>query len=153
MNKNSSMICSDYTAMNNAALIPALIPSSVLLPQELQMHALYERITKIFMTIGIPAHVSGYYFLREAIRLAVGNFEMIKGITKKLYPLVASRFNTSAGIVERSIRNAIVIACNNNKIINLNILFGAAIFERNYRPSNGELIALLAEKVYLDCIK
>jgi len=112
-------------------------------------NTLDERITHIFLTVGIPAHIKGYQFLREAIKLVVDSPDMINCITKRLYPTVAGNFLTSPSKVERAIRHAIEVAWSRGKMTNLNILFGAKnICE--YKPTNGEFIALIADKMKIE---
>ena len=109
-----------------------------------------EKITNIFITVGIPAHIKGYQFLREAIKLAMGNPDIINSITKKLYPTIAEKFDTSASKVERAIRHAIEVAWNRGKIENINSIFGLTVYTSNEKPTNGEFIALVADKMLLD---
>ena len=109
-----------------------------------------EKITNIFITVGIPAHIKGYQFLREAIKLAMENPDIINSITKKLYPSIAERFDTSASKVERAIRHAIEVAWNRGKIENINNVFGLTVYSNNEKPTNGEFIALVADKMLLD---
>ena len=109
-----------------------------------------ERISNIFISIGIPAHIKGYQFLREAVTLAVEEPEIIGSITKKLYPTIAERFETSSSKVERGMRHAIEVAWNRGKIENINNIFGLKIYNRNEKPTNGELIALIADKMIMD---
>lgn len=109
-----------------------------------------EKITNIFITVGIPAHIKGYQFLREAIKLAMENPNIINSITKKLYPSIAERFDTSASKVERAIRHAIEVAWNRGKIENINSVFGLTVYSNNEKPTNGEFIALVADKMLLD---
>lgn len=109
-----------------------------------------ERISNIFISIGIPAHIKGYQFLREAVKLAVEEPEIIGSITKKLYPTIAERFETSSSKVERGMRHAIEVAWNRGKIENINNIFGLKIYNRNEKPTNGELIALIADKMIMD---
>lgn len=109
-----------------------------------------EKITNIFITVGIPAHIKGYQFLREAIKLSMGNPEIINSITKKLYPTIAEKFDTSASKVERAIRHAIEVAWNRGKIENINSVFGLTVYSNNEKPTNGEFIALVADKMLLD---
>ncbi len=109
-----------------------------------------EKITNIFITVGIPAHIKGYQFLREAIKLSMGNPEIINSITKKLYPSIAEKFETSASKVERAIRHAIEVAWNRGKIENINSVFGLTVYSNNEKPTNGEFIALVADKMLLD---
>ena len=116
-----------------------------------QNRMLDERITNIFISVGIPAHIKGYQFLREAIKMAVANPEIINSITKRLYPEVAERFDTSASKVERAIRHAIEVAWNKGKIENINQIFGVKVYSGNEKPTNGEFIALVADKMLIEC--
>ena len=116
-----------------------------------QNRMLDERITNIFISVGIPAHIKGYQFLREAIKMAVACPDIINSITKRLYPEVAERFDTSASKVERAIRHAIEVAWNKGKIENINQIFGVKVYSGNEKPTNGEFIALVAEKMLIEC--
>ena len=109
-----------------------------------------EKITNIFITVGIPAHIKGYQFLREAIKLAIENPEIINSITKQLYPAIAEKFETSASKVERAIRHAIEVAWNRGKIENINSIFGLRVYNSNEKPTNGEFIALVADKMIIE---
>lgn len=111
---------------------------------------LEEKISNIFISIGIPAHIKGYQFLREAVKLAVEKPDIIGSITKKLYPTIAERFETSSSKVERGMRHAIEVAWNRGKIENINSLFGLKIYSSNEKPTNGELIALIADKMIME---
>ena len=111
---------------------------------------LEEKITNIFITVGIPAHIKGYHFLREAIKLAIDTPDIINSITKKLYPAIAERFDTSPSKVERAIRHAIEVAWNRGKIENINSLFGLRVYNSNEKPTNGEFIALVADKMLIE---
>ena len=112
--------------------------------------ALDERIANIFITAGIPPHIKGYQFLREAVKQTVDVPEMINNITKQLYPAVAKRFMTSPSKVERAIRHAIEVAWSRGKIENINNIYGIKIFGRGEKPTNGELIALVADKLIIE---
>ncbi|MBQ8431016.1 MAG: sporulation transcription factor Spo0A [Clostridia bacterium] len=109
-----------------------------------------EKITNIFITVGIPAHIKGYQFLREAIKLAITTPDIINSITKRLYPTIADAFSTSASKVERAIRHAIEVAWNRGKIENINNLFGIKVYSNNEKPTNGEFIALVADKMLIE---
>lgn len=109
-----------------------------------------EKITNIFITVGIPAHIKGYQFLREAIKMAIAEPEIINSITKKLYPNIAQKYDTSSSKVERAIRHAIEVAWNRGKIENINSLFGVKVYSDNEKPTNGEFIALVADKMLLE---
>lgn len=111
---------------------------------------LEEKITNIFLTVGIPAHIKGYQFLREAIKMAVGDPHIINSITKKLYPNIAEMYDTTASKVERAIRHAIEVAWNKGKIENINDVFGLRVYDTHEKPTNGEFIALVADKMLLE---
>ena len=111
---------------------------------------LEERISNIFITVGIPAHIKGYQFLREAIKMAIVEPDIINSITKQLYPSIANRFCTSASKVERAIRHAIEVAWNRGKIENINNIFGIKVYDSNEKPTNGEFIALVADKMLVE---
>lgn len=109
-----------------------------------------EKLANIFISVGIPAHIKGYQFLREAIKMAIDSPEIINSITKKLYPSIADKFDTSPSKVERAIRHAIEVAWNRGKIENINTIFGIKIYTANDKPTNGEFIALLADKMIME---
>ena len=112
--------------------------------------SLDEKIANLFISVGIPAHIKGYQFLREAIKITVDDPEIINSITKKLYPSIAAVFNTTPSKVERAIRHAIEVAWNRGKIENINNIFGMKIYSANEKPTNGEFIALVADKMLLE---
>jgi len=109
-----------------------------------------ESISNIFMTVGIPAHIKGYVYLRDAIKLSVDNPSIVNAITKGLYPAIASRHNTTSSKVERAIRHAIEVAWNRGKIENINTYFGIRVYSNKDRPTNGEFIALIADKMAME---
>lgn len=111
-----------------------------------------ERITNIFISVGIPPHIKGYQYLREAIKLSIEDPDIINSITKKLYPSVAEKFATSSSKVERAIRHAIEVGWNRGKIENINSLFGVRVYSQNEKPTNGEFIALVADKLLLESV-
>ncbi len=117
---------------------------------ESQERYLDEKISNIFITIGIPAHIKGYQFLREAVKLAIEEPEIIGAITKRLYPTIAEKFSTSSSKVERGMRHAIEVAWNRGKIENINSVFGLRVYTSTDKPTNGELIALIADKMLVD---
>ena len=112
--------------------------------------ALDEKISNIFLTVGIPAHIKGYQFLREAIKMAIEKPEIVSSITKELYPSIAEKFQTSSSKVERAIRHAIEVAWNRGKIENINSIFGIKVYNQNEKPTNGEFIALVADKMLME---
>ena len=112
--------------------------------------SLEEKITNIFMRVGIPPLIKGFQFLREGIKISPERPEIINAITKQLYPTIAERFNTTASKVERAIRHAIEVAWNRGRIENINNLFGVKVYTKNDKPTNGEFIALVADKMLLE---
>jgi len=111
---------------------------------------LEERLTSICLQIGIPLHIKGYRFLREAVKLAMYNPDMVNNLTKQLYPAVAKIFDTTPSKIERSIRHAIEVAWARGKLDSLNSLYGVKIFRKEDKPSNGELIALISDKLSIE---
>lgn len=114
------------------------------------IRSLDEKIANLFISVGIPAHIKGYQFLREAIKMTIETPDIINSITKRLYPSIAERYQTSPSKVERAIRHAIEVAWNRGKIENINNIFGIKIYSPNEKPTNGEFIALIADKLLLE---
>jgi two-component system response regulator (stage 0 sporulation protein A) len=107
-------------------------------------------ITNIIHEIGIPAHIKGYQYLREAIMMAVEDMDMLNCITKVLYPTIAKKFQTTSSRVERAIRHAIEVAWNRGKVEIIDELFGYTINNGKGKPTNSEFIALIADKIRLE---
>ncbi len=124
--------------------------SVALAPLPQQPRTLDEKITSVFLVAGIPAHIKGYHYLREGIRMVYYSPAMINRITKELYPGIAKHFATSPSKVERAIRHAIEVAWTRGKIENINQLFGYNIYSKNDKPTNGEFIALVADKLLME---
>ena len=99
--------------------------------------------------IGVPAHIKGYQYLREAIILSVNNREMMGSITKLLYPTVAKKFQTTSSRVERAIRHAIEVAWDRGDVDVLSSYFGYTIQSSRGKPTNSEFIAMIADKFRL----
>lgn len=106
-------------------------------------------VTDVIHKIGVPAHIKGYHYLREAIILAILDSETLESVTKVLYPTVAKKFKTTASRVERAIRHAIEIAWDRGDIDTLNSYFGYTIDAGKGKPTNSEFIALIADKINL----
>lgn len=123
---------------------------SIKMTYQRSRHSLDEKLANIFISVGIPAHIKGYQFLREAIKMAIDKPDVINSITKKLYPGIAQNFSTSPSKVERAIRHAIEVAWNRGKIENINNIFGIKIYTSSDKPTNGEFIALLADKMIME---
>ena len=106
-----------------------------------------ERITNLFLTLGIPAHIKGYQYLREAVRMVLENHDVINRITKELYPGIARKFDTSASKVERAMRHAIEVAWTRGRLDAVNQMYGYRVFAREDKPTNGEFIAMVSDKL------
>lgn len=111
---------------------------------------LESQITRIIQEVGIPAHIKGYLYLREAIGLVIGNMDYLGAITKELYPQIAITFNTTPSRVERAIRHSIEVAWTRGKIDTINQLFGYTVNNNKGKPTNSEFIALIADKLRLE---
>ncbi len=106
-------------------------------------------VTSIIHEIGVPAHIKGYQYLREAIIIAVGDMDVINAITKVLYPQVAKTFQTTPSRVERAIRHAIEVAWDRGDLDTLQKFFGYTVSNTKGKPTNSEFIALIADKLQL----
>ena len=115
--------------------------------------ALERRITAIIHEIGVPAHIKGYQYLREAISLTVADMEVINAVTKVLYPAVAKKFNTTASRVERAIRHAIEVAWDRGDLETLQKYFGYTVSNAKGKPTNSEFIAMIADRISLEMNK
>jgi two-component system response regulator (stage 0 sporulation protein A) len=107
-------------------------------------------ISRILLSIGIPANIMGYEYLREAIILCAKDNKMINNITKALYPTVAINHTTTASKVERAIRHAIETGWSRGRVEEINKMFNATVYGKNERPTNSEFIALITEKLFCD---
>ncbi len=106
-------------------------------------------ITAIIHDVGVPAHIKGYQYLREAIMLAIRDMDVINAVTKVLYPEVAKRFNTTASRVERAIRHAIEVAWDRGDLETLQKYFGYTVSNAKGKPTNSEFIAMIADRLQL----
>ncbi len=106
-------------------------------------------VTNVIHEIGVPAHIKGYQYLREAIIIAVGDMEVINAITKVLYPQVAKTFSTTPSRVERAIRHAIEVAWDRGDLDTLQRFFGYTVSNTKGKPTNSEFIALIADRLQL----
>ncbi|WP_392486397.1 sporulation transcription factor Spo0A [Haloimpatiens sp. FM7315] len=136
---SSSIIRNDISMDRNEQMI-SVQPSSMDLETE---------ITGIIHEIGVPAHIKGYMYLREAITMVVNDIELLSAVTKELYPSIAKKYNTTASRVERAIRHAIEVAWSRGQIDTINKLFGYTIHNDKGKPTNSEFIAMVADKLRL----
>ncbi|HBI93756.1 MULTISPECIES: sporulation transcription factor Spo0A [Terrisporobacter] len=107
-------------------------------------------ITNIIHEIGVPAHIKGYLYLREAIKMVIDNVELLGAVTKELYPSIAKKYNTTPSRVERAIRHAIEVAWSRGKVDTINQLFGYTVHNTKGKPTNSEFIAMIADKLRLE---
>jgi len=130
----------NYIVPTNVITAPA-----VTTPRELE-----SAITNIIHEIGVPAHIKGYVYLREAITMVVNNMELLSAITKELYPSISRKFNTTPSRVERAIRHAIEVAWGRGRVDVINNLFGYTIHNVKGKPTNSEFIAMIADKLRIE---
>ena len=112
-------------------------------------HSLEAMVTSIIHEVGVPAHIKGYQYLREAILIAVDDIDVINAVTKVLYPEVAKRFGTTASRVERAIRHAIEVAWDRGDLETLQKYFGYTVSNVKGKPTNSEFIAMIADRLQL----
>jgi len=127
-----------------------LQPSSISLSSNKPAQDLETAITGIIHEIGVPAHIKGYIYLREAITMVVNNMELLSAVTKELYPSIARKYNTTSSRVERAIRHAIEVAWGRGRVEVINNLFGYTIHNDKGKPTNSEFIAMVADKLRLE---
>ena len=123
--------------------------AELLTTEEPREHNLKQDVTDMIHEIGVPAHIKGYQYLREAIMMSVEDVEMLNSITKILYPTIAKRFDTTSSRVERAIRHAIEVAWSRGRMETLDSLFGYTVNTGKGKPTNSEFIALIADKIRL----
>ena len=112
--------------------------------------SLETRVTDLIHEIGIPAHIKGYHYLRDAILMAIDDMDVLNAITKILYPTVAKKHRTTSSRVERAIRHAIEVAWSRGKLDTLEALFGYTVSNGKGKPTNSEFIALVADTIRLE---
>lgn len=116
----------------------------------LSIPTLEAEVTSILHEIGVPAHIKGYQYVREAIIIAVQDIEAISAVTKVLYPEVAKRFHTTPSRVERAIRHAIEVAWDRGDVEVLNSFFGYTVSNVKGKPTNSEFISMIADRIRLE---
>lgn len=161
-NERMFQILTDLIRNDKEFQIMITVPSKEMTENTIQESLLKERrsviqppkdlekdVTEMIHEIGVPAHIKGYQYLREAIMMAVDDMEMLNSITKILYPTIAKKFQTTPSRVERAIRHAIEVAWSRGKMETLDALFGYTINTGKGKPTNSEFIALIADKIRL----
>ena len=115
--------------------------------QEVNIEAM---VTSIIHEIGVPAHIKGYQYLRDAIIMSVNDMDMLNSITKILYPTIAKKYQTTSNRVERAIRHAIEVAWSRGKMDTIDEMFGYTIHNGKGKPTNSEFIALITDRIRLN---
>lgn len=118
--------------------------------EENEVHALERQVTAVIHEVGVPAHIKGYQYVREAIVIAVQDMDVINAVTKVLYPEVARRYNTTPSRVERAVRHAIEVAWDRGDLETLQRYFGYTVSNTKGKPTNSEFIAMIADKIRLE---
>lgn len=147
---NSAPTIQESSAQSNRVSYPTT--SSYILTSEPKSKTpvdLETEIRNIIHEIGVPAHIKGYMYLREAITMVVNDMELLSAVTKELYPSIAKKYNTTASRVERAIRHAIEVAWGRGQIEAINKLFGYTVHNDKGKPTNSEFIAIIADKLRL----
>lgn len=129
--------------MSNSGMTTLLSPAQI-------AYDLESKVTNILHEIGVPAHIRGYHYMREAIIMSVNDMDVLNYITKELYPSIAKKCNTTPSRVERAIRHAIEVAWNRGKVDAIDSLFGYTINNHKGKPTNSEFIALIADRLRLE---
>ncbi|NLO40321.1 MAG: sporulation transcription factor Spo0A [Ruminiclostridium sp.] len=125
-------------------------PRSVPKAQMAKPFSMEGRITQIMRDVGVPAHIKGYQYMRDAVLLVIDDMELISSVTKRLYPELARRYKTTPSRVERAIRHAIEVAWTRGQVETIHDLFGYTINTKKGKPTNSEFIAMIADKLRLE---
>ena len=142
------LLCHIRSLTVNPPVPAESVPAALREPRRMQ--TVDERLGSLFLTMGIPAHIKGYQFLRQAVKMVLEDPDRINRITKELYPDLARYFSTSASKVERAIRHAIEVAWNRGRVETLNTAFGCRVCTPEDKPTNGEFIAMIADKLAME---
>ena len=156
-NEGFIRVLGDLMAQNKGFQIMITVPSDKSREcekkavKETQEEISLERdVTGMLHKIGVPAHIKGYHYLRDAIMMAVEDMDVLNAITKILYPTVAKKYQTTSSRVERAIRHAIEVAWSRGKLDTLDELFGYTVSTGKGKPTNSEFIALIADTIQLE---
>ena len=142
------LLCHIRSLTVNPPVPAESVPAALREPRRMQ--TVDERLGSLFLTMGIPAHIKGYQFLRQAVKMVLEDPDRINRITKELYPGIARYFSTSASKVERASRHAIEVAWNRGRVETLNTAFGCRVCTPEDKPTNGEFIAMIADKLAME---
>ena len=147
---NNRMLLERIKSVRNLSRNPERKNDDITTDNTLKTENLESRVTNMLHEIGIPAHIKGYHYLRDAIIMAVNDMDVLNAITKILYPTVAKKYQTTSSRVERAIRHAIEVAWSRGKLDTLDELFGYTVSTGKGKPTNSEFIALIADTIQLE---
>ena len=151
VNKESQEVTNIYNTNNASMYFTNVNTSNVYNSNALFKEESFEtKVTNIMHTVGIPAKLKGYQYIREAILLFINNGDATNKITKDIYPKIAEKFNTTPTRVERAIRHALEISWEHNKAAISSLIFGNPFITKEKRPTNSEFIASIADKLRLE---
>ncbi|HHY91993.1 MAG TPA: sporulation transcription factor Spo0A [Firmicutes bacterium] len=136
--------------VNRIRQLAGTVPRPTLRSLPVKGRSLDLEVTNIIHQIGVPAHIKGYLYLREAILMVINEVDLLGAITKELYPLIAEKYNTTPSRVERAIRHAIEVAWSRGNVEIINSLFGYTIDVNRGKPTNSEFIAMIADKLRVE---
>ena len=139
--------CSENALYQRVQQLTGMSMVTYEVPRRLSMES---RVTAIIHEVGVPAHIKGYQYLREAICIAVNDMDVINAVTKVLYPAVAKKFGTTSSRVERAIRHAIEVAWDRGDLETLQKYFGYTVSNAKGKPTNSEFIAMIADRLVLE---
>ena len=148
-----SVTSSENNSSNNNRTVSSPVATKPLLPKTKGMvtgHNLEAEVTSVIHEIGVPAHIKGYQYLRDAIIMVINDMDILNSITKQLYPSIAKQYNTTPSRVERAIRHAIEVAWSRGKMDTIDKLFGYTVNNGKGKPTNSEFIALIADRLRLE---
>ncbi|WP_141722853.1 sporulation transcription factor Spo0A [Cellulosilyticum sp. I15G10I2] len=144
---SSSTRINSMTTNSNLTSSRSLLPKAKGMPTQ---HSLETEVTSVIHEIGVPAHIKGYQYLRDAIIMVINDMDVLNSITKQLYPNIAKQYNTTPSRVERAIRHAIEVAWSRGKMDTIDKLFGYTVNNGKGKPTNSEFIALIADRLRLE---
>ena len=147
---NNNMLLERIKSVRNLSRNPERKNDDNTTESAVKTENLENRVTNMLHEIGIPAHIKGYHYLRDAIIMAVNDMDVLNAITKILYPTVAKKYQTTSSRVERAIRHAIEVAWSRGKLDTLDELFGYTVSTGKGKPTNSEFIALIADTIQLE---
>lgn len=147
MSEGGQVSTPQIAAQVTAPASKQLLPKSKGMPSS---HNLETEVTSVIHEIGVPAHIKGYQYLRDAIIMVINDMDILNSITKQLYPSIAKQYNTTPSRVERAIRHAIEVAWSRGKMDTIDKLFGYTVNNGKGKPTNSEFIALIADRLRLE---